>query len=81
MRKLTLRESILLGTVALAAIAYLAYVSERAMSSRSAELAGAEVGELLADTAPVVPMGLLASLGPGGSSLRLRRRDACRRES
>ena len=61
MRKLTLRESILLGTVALAAIAYLAYVSERAMSSRSAELAGAEVGELLADTAPVVPMGLLAS--------------------
>jgi len=61
MRKLTRRESILLGAVALAAIAYLAYVSERAMSSRSAELAGAEVGELLADTAPVVPMGLLAS--------------------
>jgi hypothetical protein len=61
MRKLTGRESILLGAVALAAIAYLSYVSERAMSSRSAELAGAEVGELLADTAPVVPMGLLAS--------------------
>jgi len=61
MRKLTRRESILLGAVALAAIAYLSYVSERAMSSRSAELAGAEVGELLADTAPVVPMGLLAS--------------------
>jgi hypothetical protein len=61
MRKLTRRESILLGAVALAAIAYLSYVSERAMSSRSAELAGAEVGDLLADTAPVVPMGLLAS--------------------
>jgi hypothetical protein len=61
MRKLTRRESMLLGAVALAAIAYLAYVSERAMSSRSAELAGDEVGELLADTAPVVPMGLLAS--------------------
>jgi len=61
MRKLTRRESMLLGGVAIAAIAYLAYVSERAMSSRSAELAGADVGELLADTAPVVPMGLLAS--------------------
>jgi len=61
MRKLTGRESILLGAVGLSVIVYLAYVSERAMSSRSAELAGAEVGELLADTAPVVPMDLLAS--------------------
>ena len=62
MRKLTRRETVLLSAVGLGAIVYLAYVSERAMSSRSAELAGTEVGELLADTAPVVPMDLLASV-------------------
>jgi len=63
MRKLTRRETVLLSAVALAALIYLGYVSERTMSSRSAELIGAEIGELLADTAPVVPMDLLAHGG------------------
>jgi hypothetical protein len=63
MRKLTPRESILLGVVGLAGVVYLWYVSERALSSRSAELMNVEGGNLLADTAPVVPMYLLAHSG------------------
>ena len=65
MRKLSPRESILLGIVGLAAVVYLWYVSEKTLSSRSAELMDVEVGDLLADTAPRVPMDLLAPSGDG----------------
>jgi len=65
MRRLTTREQVLLGMVAVGGAGYLWYASQRAVTSTTEQSAFESDGQRLVDDAPRVPMTLLDLSGEG----------------